>query len=83
MTTDESLSSKQECVGFFHEIEFKDKYGNVKMFPATRGEMGVKSKDVKSAVRKILKRIGNEGEIPCAEVIVIIKQELGEEITNG
>lgn len=55
MKTKKPLSEKIEVVGFYTEIEYKDKEGNVKMIPATKGEEGLKVKYVAEAVKEFRK----------------------------
>ena len=50
---DKPLSEKIEVVGFHTEVIFKDKDGNKKIVNATKGEEGLKVKDVKKAVDKL------------------------------
>ena len=56
MEKESSLSKKIETVGFYHEVEFKDKEGNSKLFPATKGEDGLKVKDVKEFLKRLKER---------------------------
>jgi len=46
------LIDKKEVVGFHTEVIFKDKDGNKKIVDATKGEEGLKVKDVKEAIKK-------------------------------
>ena len=47
-----NLSEKIEVVGFGTDVEFKDKEGNIKIFNATKGEEGIKAKDVKEFIKE-------------------------------
>jgi len=50
---DKTLSNKIEIVGFHTEVIFKDKDGNKKIVNATKGEKGLKVKDVREFIKKL------------------------------
>ena len=86
--TKKTLSDKIEVVGFSTEVEFKNLQGDKKMFPATKGEEGLKVKDVKEKVQNAQRRTKevismewSKGmEHVLNELEEIFKDEFGEEI---
>jgi len=86
--TEKTLSEKIEVVGFHTEVVFKDKDGNKKIVDATKGEAGVKVKDLKEAIKRLKEewRIKIQrmeiisGEVAVFELENIINKIFGEEL---
>ena len=83
MVKEQTLSDNIEIVGFNTEVKFKDNDGNIKIFPASKGEKGLKVKDVKDFIKEMdewIENIGRTTLITGETFMKVLKTKAGPDL---